>query len=228
MRFEHSDRVWEEFPCLAAGVVRARGVDGPAPVGEAVSAFEKRVWARREAEGELESIRAWRRAYAAMGFKPTKHRCAAESLLRRWRKEGALPRVHPLVDLCNAASLAYAVPVAVIDVAGVGGDLQVRHARGGEEFTDLSGRVELVEPGEVVYARGERVAHSRRWAGRQSAASGVGPGTGEVLIVAEGLHEGAAGDVGELAVELEECLSALWGAQTSRALLDGRTRVFEF
>ncbi|MDA2806752.1 B3/B4 domain-containing protein [Nocardiopsis suaedae] len=228
MRFEHSDRVWEEFPSLAAGVVRARGVGGPAPVDEAVSAFEKRARARRAAEGELEPIRAWRRAYAAMGFKPTKHRCAAESLLRRWRREGALPRVHPLVDLCNAASLAYAVPVAVVDVAGVGGDLQVRHARGTEEFTDLSGRVERVEPGEVVYAQGAGVAHSRRWAGRQSAASGVGPGTGEVLVVAEGLHEGAAGDVGELAAELAECLGALWGAHTSTAVLEGSARVFEF
>jgi DNA/RNA-binding domain of Phe-tRNA-synthetase-like protein len=48
-----------------------------------------------------------------MGLKPTQYRCAAESLLRRYRKERFLPRIHPLVDLCNAISLAFAIPVAV-------------------------------------------------------------------------------------------------------------------
>lgn len=228
MRFEHSERVWREFPSLAAGVVRARGVGGPAPVGEAVAAFEERARQRRAGEGDLASIRAWRRAYAAMGFKPTKHRCAAESLLRRWRKEQALPRVHPLVDLCNAASLAYAVPVAVVDVRAVGGNLLVRHADGGEEFTGLSGRVERAEPGEVVYARGPGVAHSRRWAGRQSARSGVGPDTEEVLVVAEGLHEEARRDVAGLVGEVQECLRRAWGADTRADVLDGDVRVFEF
>ena len=50
-----------------------------------------------------------------MGLKPTQYRCASESLLRRFRKEGSLPRLHPLVDLCNAVSMAYAIPVAVLD-----------------------------------------------------------------------------------------------------------------
>ncbi len=50
-------------------------------------------------ESELEEIQAWRRAFARMGLKPTQYRCAAESLLRRFRKEGALPRIHPVVDL---------------------------------------------------------------------------------------------------------------------------------
>jgi DNA/RNA-binding domain of Phe-tRNA-synthetase-like protein len=39
-------------------------------------------------------------------MKPTQYRCASEALLRRFRKEGALPRIHPLRDLCNAVSLA--------------------------------------------------------------------------------------------------------------------------
>jgi len=37
-----------------------------------------------------------------MGMKPTQYRCASEALLRRYRRDRVLPRVHPLVDLCNA------------------------------------------------------------------------------------------------------------------------------
>lgn len=54
-----------------------------------------------------------------MGLEPTRCRCASEALLRRLRKDGSLPRIHPLVDLCNAISVAFAVPVAAFGVAEV-------------------------------------------------------------------------------------------------------------
>lgn len=66
-------------------------------------------------ESELPEIQAWRRGFARMGLKPTQYRCASESLLRRLRKEGTMPRIHPMIDLCNAISMAFAVPVAVLD-----------------------------------------------------------------------------------------------------------------
>ena len=50
---------------------------------------------------------------------------ASESLLRRFRKEHALPQIHPLIDLCNALSLACAIPIAVFDA---------RRSRGRFEF----------------------------------------------------------------------------------------------
>lgn len=57
----------------------------------------------QSAEGELPEIRAWRRTFTRMGLKPAQYRSASEALLRRFRKEGSLPQVHPLVDVCNAA-----------------------------------------------------------------------------------------------------------------------------
>ncbi len=60
-----------------------------------------------------------------MGLKPTKYRSAAEALLRRFRREGELPRLHSVIDLCNAMSLAFALPVAVFDLAQVDQFLEV-------------------------------------------------------------------------------------------------------
>lgn len=88
-------------------------------------------------ESELPEIQAWRRGFARMGLKPTQYRCASESLLRRLRKEGTMPRIHPMIDLCNAISMAFAVPVAVLDVARIQGALQVRHA----DRAGLAGRL---------------------------------------------------------------------------------------
>jgi DNA/RNA-binding domain of Phe-tRNA-synthetase-like protein len=39
-------------------------------------------------------------------------------LLRRFRKDGSLPSIHPLVDVCNAVSLVYAIPLAMADRRG--------------------------------------------------------------------------------------------------------------
>ena len=69
------------------------------------------------AESDLPAIQAWRRVFARRGLKPTQCRCAAEALLRRLRKESLLPPLHPLVDLCNAVSVAHAIPIAVFDPA---------------------------------------------------------------------------------------------------------------
>ena len=123
MHFEHSGEIWRDFPELVPGVVFAEGL-GPrcradARTAEFTAAARSRLATATEAE--LPEIQAWRRAFARMGLKPTQYRCASESLLRRFRKEGALPRVHPLVDLCNAISLAFAIPVAVFDVSRITG-----------------------------------------------------------------------------------------------------------
>ena len=130
-----------------------------------------------------------------MGLKPTQYRCASEALLGRLRKDGALPQLHPLVDLCNAASTAFAIPVAAFDLAPVAGDLSVRQASGQEDHVTFTGYVEHPEPGEVVFADDASQAHARRWTNRDSGLPAVRETTTTVLVVAEALHACAAYDV---------------------------------
>lgn len=77
-----------------------------------------------------------------MGRKPTQYRCACESLLWRLRKQGSLPRLHPLVDVCNAVSVAFAIPVAVFDASKITSHLQVRYAAGDEDYLTFFGDVQ--------------------------------------------------------------------------------------
>ena len=131
MQFQHSADIWRDFPQLVPGVLYAEGITGDAPTSAAVDRFAALAKSRLggvAAESELPEIQAWRRAFAQLGLKPTQYRSASESLLRRFRKEGSLPRLHPLVDLCNAVSLAFAIPVAVLDLSAVAGPLEVRYA----------------------------------------------------------------------------------------------------
>ena len=73
---------------------------------------------------------------------------ASEALLRRWAKEGAVPALHPLIDLCNAASLAFAIPVAVFDTARITGTMTVRLAHGDETYETFARPVEPPNPAE--------------------------------------------------------------------------------
>lgn len=230
MYFQHSSDIWRAFPELAPGVLIAEGITCDVAVSPQVTRFGALAEARLAgtSAGELPEIQAWRRMFSRMGFKPTQYRCAAESLLRRFTKEGSLPRIHPLIDLCNAVSLTYAIPVAVFDASKIAKYLQVRHATGDESYVTFSGKTENPEPDEVIFADAAGRAHARRWTHRQSAYSAVRDTTSAVVIVAEGMHVSAAADIQKLMTTLADELHALCPVTLRTALLDQSHPRFEF
>jgi len=230
MYFCHSTDIWRGYPELVPGVVFADGITATAAVGPRVAEYYSVAESRLAAtsEGELPEIQAWRRAFSQMGLKPTQYRCASESLLRRFRKEHALPQIHPLIDLCNALSLACAIPIAVFDCAKITRYTEVRHATGAETYLAFSGEEERPEPGEVIFADHAARAHARRWTNRQSRYSAVGPDTTAVLIVAEAMHGAADADVQRLTATLVDELSVLWSVKPKAAILTKDVLRFEF
>ncbi|MGE0239720.1 MAG: B3/4 domain-containing protein [Parvibaculaceae bacterium] len=200
MNFGYAPSITAGFPELAAEALLVSGIGRGMDVAGVVSDFTSMAARRLGAgtESDLPEIQAWRRAFAKMGLKPTQYRCASEALLRRLRKEGALPLIHPLVDLCNAVSLAFAIPVAAIDMAMMTGRLEVRHATGTEAYEAFSGEIERPDPEEVIYADDGGHAHARRWTNRQSGRSAIRDTTTTALIVAEAMHGTARDDVAHL------------------------------
>jgi DNA/RNA-binding domain of Phe-tRNA-synthetase-like protein len=205
--FQHSAQIWRDSPSLVPVVLYA---DGITPDAEVALGKYLDIARTSPQESELPQIQAWRRAFASLGLKPTQYRCASEALLRRFRKDGSLPSLHPLVDLCNAISLAYAAPIAALDLAAISGDLEVRYANGDEKYLTFAGDVEQPSPGEVVFADSQGNAHARRWTNRQSGLSAVRGSTSRVLIVAEALHETAPDDMPRLLATLISEISATW------------------
>lgn len=230
MYFSHSFVIWQQFPQLVPGLLLVEGLHSEADVEPLLPPWYQRARERLSGgtESDLPEVSAWRRAYAQMGLKPTQYRSAAEALLRRFRKEDDLPRLHPLVDLCNAISLAFALPVAVFDLAGVEGYLEVRHARGDEQYLAFSGEIESPEPGEVIFADAANQVHARRWTFRQSRRSTIGPETRSALIVSEGLHDTAAADIPALIEALAQGITTLWLAPQHRAILTASEPRLEF
>jgi DNA/RNA-binding domain of Phe-tRNA-synthetase-like protein len=228
--FAHSPAIWRQFPELVPGVLVAADIRPDVEVGALLTPWHERARERlrQGPESELPEVAAWRRAYARMGLKPTQYRSAAEALLRRLRREGGVPGLHPLVDLCNAVSLAFALPVAVFDVARVAGYLEVRHATGGEQHVGTRGETESPEVGEVIFADAANHAHARRWTFRQSQHSTVRPETRQVLIVSEGLHATAKADVPALLEALARDIATTWAAPQEPTILTATSSRLEF
>ena len=221
MDFQHSGEIWCDFPELVPGIVFADGITGDVTASDRTARFTAVARSRLAggSESELPEIQAWRRAFTRMGLKPTQYRCASEALLRRFRKEGTLPQLHPLVDVCNAVSLAFAIPVAVFDVSKITGRLEVRYAVGDEDYLTFSGQAEHPSPREVIFADRAGQVHARRWTNRQSGLSAVQASTATALVVAEAMHDSAPSDVPALIAAIAGELNAIWSITPAATVL---------
>lgn len=231
MHFSHHPAIWQQYPELAAGALYAQGIRTDVTTQAVVDRFlaiARERMAKAGSESELPEIQAWRRVFQRMGLKPTQYRCASESLLRRFRKEEVMPQVHPLVDVCNAISMAFAIPVAALDTNQIAQWLQVRHATGAEHYQAFSGEMEHPDANEVTFVDAENRSHARRWTNRQSGLSAVRDATRGVLIVTEGVHPTAQADVARLLEALAGTLREVWGAQPRQAMLSAAAPRFDF
>lgn len=214
LQFRYAPEIRSRFPQLRSRALLVDGVEAKANPNSEIARLTAIADDRLAAasEGKFPEIQAWRRTFATMGLKPTQYRCASEALLRRYRKEGALPALNPLIGLCNAVSLAFAIPVAAFDTSKITGAMTVRLAHGDETYETFSGEIEHPEPGEIIFADESGRAHARRWTNRQSGWSAIRAETTQALIVTEALHDTADDDVAALMSSMSEVLVAIWPA----------------
>jgi DNA/RNA-binding domain of Phe-tRNA-synthetase-like protein len=189
-----SPQVLERFPSYRLVVITGSRVRVSA-YDEQVDSLLKQQEAQIRNTVELSAlhqhphISSWRKAYAGFGAKPSKHRCAVEALLRAILKRKSLPRINSLVDLCNCVSVRHVLPIDVMDLDNVEGDISVRFAQGDERFLPLGSRqLEHPNPGEVIYSDGVDVL-GRRWNWRKSEKSKVTVETKTILITIEGIGD---------------------------------------
>lgn len=230
MHFQHAGEIWRDFPELVPSVLFADRITKDVSVGVEIAKFNTVAESRlaTTSQGELPEIKAWRRAYSRMGLKSTQYRCASESLLRRFKKEGSLPQIHPLIDVCNAISLAFAIPVAVFDVSEIAEYVEVRYATGDETYLTFSGEIENPDVDEVIFADAAGRAHARRWTNRQSGYSAIRDTTGVVLIVAEAMHSSAPADIQRLTGAIADEVNAIWSVTPKSTILSRSSPRFEF
>jgi DNA/RNA-binding domain of Phe-tRNA-synthetase-like protein len=233
-RFRYDPEIVERYPGVVGGVIHATGVSNGPASADLAAAFEAEQQAALGRIGdtplsELPTLAAWRRVFRGFGVDPTQYRSAAEALLRRLTKQGALPAIDRLVDLANLVSIRHALPVAVFDQRAVIGGTTVRLARGEEGWADLgASEASQPEPGEVIFVDDAGSVSARRWCWRQSMRSAAREDTVEILVTVEGHHAHAQRDVAAALTDLEALLRAHASPSTlTWAQLDAGHPAFE-
>lgn len=232
MRFEVSPEVFEKLPDACFGVVAARGADNSRPI-EAVSDLLRGSVAESEAKfaglrvKELPEIAPYREAFRALGINPNKFMCSIEALLTRIAKGKGFPEISPAVDIGNAVSLKYELPIGAHDMGTVSRALEVRPAREGDTFVPFGGgEAETPEPGEIVYVSDGQV-RTRRWTWRQSEIGKITGSTVDLLFPIDGFRGINYERVLAARADLAGYLEALFGARTAVGLVDRDNPVFE-
>ena len=192
---EIDPRIWELRPDFVVTVVRARGLSN-GPSDDVSTSLLRRAerGARAALNGAepatLPEVSAWRDAYRAFGAKAQRTRCSAEALLKRALDTEGLPAINRLVDLYNAVSVEFALPVGGEDLARIAGASRLTVATGEEPFdTVRSGEpvVEHAAAGEVVWVDDEGVT-CRRWNWRQCARTRLTEESTDAFFVLERLE----------------------------------------
>jgi DNA/RNA-binding domain of Phe-tRNA-synthetase-like protein len=124
---------------------------------------------------------AWREAFRAFGAKPKRYQCSAEALIRRIED---FPRVNRLVDLYNAVSVRWAVPVGGEDIDRVEGTVRLVFSTGDEPFDGG----DPPKQGEVVWADSAGVT-CRRWNWRQGVRTRLTESTSRAYFLFDALPE---------------------------------------
>jgi DNA/RNA-binding domain of Phe-tRNA-synthetase-like protein len=176
-------------PDFRALSIHAEGVANSAATPETTAALEsacKAPCAEPWAETHRET---WREAYRTFGAKPQRTPCSAEALLKRVGREGTLPSVNAVVDLYNAVSLRFAIPVGGENAEAYAGMPHLVRASGNEPFETMQAGAPLTEapePGEVIW-RDELGVTCRRWNWRQGTRTRIETTTTHMWFVLEAL-----------------------------------------
>lgn len=161
----------------------------------------------------------YRKAFRKLGINPNKYLCSIEALLTRIAKKKGLPHINPIVDLGNAISLKYTVPLGAHDITDCREDICVRLAKNEDIFLPFGGeKEEIPDAGEVVYAVGNQV-RTRRWTWRQSEHGKIGPESANIFFPIDGFMNFNKEEVLMARDELVECLNHVFRCQTKTGFI---------
>lgn len=138
------------------------------------------------AEAHLE---AWAEVFRAFGAKPQRTPCSAAALRKRVQRDGTLPSIDPVVDLYNAISIKYAIPVGGENIAAYAGSPRLAVADGSELFDTMKEGVaanESPDKGEVVW-RDDIGVTCRRWNWRQGVRTRLSAEAKQMWFILESL-----------------------------------------
>ena len=157
-------------------------------------------------------IKVWREAYKKFPGKKGA-RCSVENLLKRVKNGNPVGTILPSVDITNAISLEYALPIGAEDIDKIDGNLVLGRMNGTEPFMPIgSEKDEPPLPGEIAYKDNTGVVcRCLNW--RDGQRTQITDATTKEFIVMECLEKDRQKDLENALNDLEKYLTKYIGSK---------------
>lgn len=169
-----------------------------------------------EPEWAESHLAAWDEVFQKFGAKPKRTPCSAAALRKRVLRDGMMPTLDPIVDLYNAVSLRYAIPVGGENISAYQGAPCLSVAKGTETFDTIKEGETVVEypsQGEVIWCDDIGVT-CRRWNWRQGIRTRLSVEAQQMWFILESLPQMPLEKLHEagrmLTNGLEKMMPGLW------------------
>lgn len=186
-------KVFEELPEYCLGIVVAKGIDNKTFSGKIEQMLDEEIKKFADENQsvnirEIPNIKAYRDAFSVLGINPNKYMCSIEALAKRVQKNMNFPHINSIVDLGNAFSLKYLLPMGAHDIDKMESDIEIRFSTKHDHFLGFGeDQSETMPEGELVYVSGHTVK-TRRWIWRQSEDGKITEDTNYVFFPIDGFE----------------------------------------
>ncbi|MBP2651958.1 MAG: hypothetical protein H6Q74_2783 [Firmicutes bacterium] len=225
MKFIVEQKVFDQLEDVCFGVVFAKDINNRTNINQVSQLLTSSIqqieaqFASQKVK-EAEKIMPYRQAYSKLGINPNKFMSSIEALASRISKKKGFPEINPIVDLGNAISLKYLVPLGAHDVDSATGDIVVRFSHMGDKFIPFGEEaVEVLEEGELIYAAGDQVK-TRRWIWRQSEAGKITEDSRNIFFPIDGFNGKNRDSVIAARDELADLLKSLFCSEVQVGFVD--------
>lgn len=225
MKFKVEREIFEKLPNACFGVVVAKKINNNQKYPEIDALLNKNIQiASAHFEGkkvkEEPAILPYREAFRTLGINPNKYPCSIEALFTRIAKGKGMPHINPVVDLGNAISLKYTLPMGAHDLENKNEDICIRFAKEGDRFLPFGGNnEETPDINEVVYAVGNQI-RTRRWTWRQSENGKITEESTDIFFPIDGFTDFNLNKVINARDELNTLIKQIFKCDTIVGIID--------
>ena len=224
MKFSVSKEVFEKMGNACFGIVVARGIknhpnpDVMAFLENSLTDTEEKYMDRNIKEAD--EIVYYREAFSALEINPNKFMSSIEAMISRVTKKKGLPHINAIVDLGNAISLKYTVPIGAHDIDVADEDICLRFSNAEDVFIPFGEtEAEILDEGELIYAVGNKVK-TRRWIWRQSEIGKITEESKNIFFPIDGFTDKNYDFVMRSRDELSERLTNYFGCEVIVGFVD--------
>ncbi|QCX34484.1 hypothetical protein FDN13_12655 [Caloramator sp. E03] len=231
MKFSVEDKVFETLDNVCFAVVVAHGLDNTTHNSKIQNLLKENILlCQTSLEGvnvkEIESVLCYREAFRKLNVNPNKYMCSIEALLTRISKGKGIPFINTAIDLGNAISLKYKIPIGAHDIDTVQEEITLRFSKEQDYFIPFgSTEVEPVDKNEIVYATGNSV-RTRKWIWRQSEEGKITTQSKNIFFPIDGFSDTNKDNILLAQKELSDILKNELGCNVSIGWVDAKNKSF--